>query len=83
MKDELKIAIDKLQNHIVQSYESDNVLLIFDNQAELLKYKRAHKYMCPNQILITIEGLCYKQNVLDGLRYKRYHFIRNEEISQE
>ena len=40
MKDELKIAINKLQLRIVSSYESDNVLLIFDNEAELLKYRR-------------------------------------------
>ncbi len=80
IEDELKIAIDKLQLGVVSSYESDNVLLIFDNEAELLKYKRKHKYMCPDQILISIQDLCYKPTVLVGLRYKRYHFIRDGEV---
>ncbi len=77
MKDELKIAMNKLQLRIVSELKSDNVLLIFDNQAELLKYKRAHKYMCPNEILITIEDLCYKRTILNDLRYKRYCFVIN------
>lgn len=32
-----KAMINKLQYRIVPCYESDNILLIFDNQAELLK----------------------------------------------
>lgn len=69
-----KTMINKLQYHIVPCYESDNILLIFDNQAELLKYKRSKKYMCPNEILKTIDELCIP-GVLTGIRYKRYHFV--------
>lgn len=79
MNDNLKKAIDRLQLGIVPCYESDNVLCIFDNEAELLKYRRKNKYMCPNQLLITIEEL-YLTTRLDGMRYKRFHFMRNEEI---
>ena len=57
-----------------QSYESDNILLIFDNKAELLKYKRSKKYMCPNEILKTIDELC-EINTLTGIRYKQYYFV--------
>lgn len=74
MNNILKQAINMLQNHLAKSYESDNVLLIFDNQAELLKYSRQHKYKTPDQILITIEELCYSYK-LDGLRFKRYVFV--------
>ena len=70
----IKAMINKLQCHIVPSYESDNILLIFDNQAELLKYKRSKKYMCPNEILKTIDELC-EINTVTGIRYKRYYFV--------
>lgn len=74
----LKNAINVLQNYLVQSYESDYVLLIFDNQAELLKYKRKKNYMCPNEILRTIDELCnYKY--FDGLRFKRYFFMMGDD----
>lgn len=76
INNELKASINKLQLHLVSETESDNVLIIFDNETELLKYRRAHKYMCPDQILITIEEL-YLTNRLDGLRYKRYIFKCN------
>ncbi len=75
MNDNLKNIINLLQIRIVPSYESDNILLIFDNYAELLKYKRKHKYMCPNEILMSIENLEQKPTELDGMRYKRYHFM--------
>lgn len=69
-----KTMINKLQYHIVPCYESDNILLIFDNKAELLKYKRSKKYMCPNEILKTIDELC-EINTLTGIRYKQYYFV--------
>lgn len=76
ISDNVKIAIDVLQTHIVQCYESDNVLLIFDNQAELLRYKRKKRYMCPNEILITLQDLL-DSNKIDGLRFKRFTFVRD------
>ena len=69
-----KTMINRLQYRIVPCYESDNILLIFDNKAELLKYKRSKKYMCPNEILKTVDEL-YEINALDGIRYKRYYFV--------
>ena len=69
-----KTMINKLQYRIVSCYESDNILLIFDNKAELLKYKRSKKYMCPNEILKTVDEL-YEINALDGIRYKQYYFV--------
>ena len=57
-----------------QSYERDNIHLIFDNKAEVLKYKRSKKYMCPNEILKTIDELC-EINTLTGIRYKQYYFV--------
>lgn len=74
----LKRDIDYLQTRIVPCYESDNVLLIFDNQAELLKYKRKHQYMTPNQLLITIDNL----HNTAGLRYKRFHFMTDDEVEE-
>lgn len=75
MTDELKQLLNILQNHIVS--ENDYVLLIFDNKAELLKYKRKNKYICTNQLLVTINDLIYS-NFLDGTRFKRYHFVLSE-----
>lgn len=72
--DATKTIINKLQYHIVPCTESDNILLIFDNKAELLKYKRNKKYMCPNEILKTMDEL-FKTNALVGIRYKRYYFV--------
>lgn len=69
-----KTMINKLQCHLVPCYESDNILLIFYNKAELLKYKRSKKYICPNEILKTIDEL-NETNKLDGIRYKQYYFM--------
>lgn len=74
LDEKTKLIINELQCYIVQCYESDNVLLIFDNQAELLKYKRSKKYMCPNEILKTMDELCIP-GVLTGIRYKQYYFM--------
>lgn len=82
LNDKTKTMLNILQNYLVQSYESDYILLIFDNQAELLKYKRAKKYMCQNEILITINELC-NSNFLDGLRYKRYVFVTDNSMKNE
>lgn len=72
--DTTKTIINKLQYRIVSCYESDNILLIFDNKAELLKYKKNKKYMCPNEILKTMDEL-FKINALDGIKYKHYCFM--------
>lgn len=72
--DTTKTIINKLQYHIVPCTESDNILLIFDNKAELLKYKRTKKYICPNEILKTQNELL-ETNALVGIRYKRYYFV--------
>lgn len=77
MNENLKQMLNKLQNYIVSELESDNVLLIFDNEAELLKYKRKHEYMCPNKLLTTIDNLLYS-HFLDGLRFKRYCFVERK-----
>ena len=74
LDEKTKLMINELQCYIVPCYESDNVLLIFDNQAELLKYKRSKKYMCPNEILKTMDEL-FIPGALTGIRYKRYHFV--------
>ena len=44
------------------------------NKAELLKYKRTKKYICPNEILKTQNELL-ETNALVGIRYKRYYFV--------
>lgn len=72
--DTIKTIINELQYHIVPCTESDNILLIFDNKAELLKYKRTKKYICPNEILKTQNELL-ETNALVGIRYKRYYFV--------
>lgn len=72
--DTTKTIINELQYHIVPCTESDNILLIFDNKAELLKYKRTKKYICPNEILKTQNELL-ETNTLVGIRYKRYYFV--------
>lgn len=74
----LKRDIDYLQTRIVPCYESDNILLIFDNQAELLKYKRKHNYMTPNKILIAIDNL----HNINGLKYKQFHFMTDDEMGE-
>lgn len=68
-----KYVINKLQNYIVPCYESDNILIIFDNKEELLKYKKNKKYICPNEILKTMNEL-YETKSLVGSRYKQYYF---------
>ncbi len=77
--DEIKNIIDILQTKAVSELESDNVLLIFDYSCERELYKRNHKYLAPDQLLFTLEELLCK-NKLDGLRYKRFHFVTDEEI---
>lgn len=79
MNDDLKMTINRLQNRIVNSFESDNILLIFDNQEQLEKYKRNKKYICPNELFTTINELCFT-NFLDGKKYKQYWFMLDKDI---
>lgn len=79
LTDDVKRAIDALQTRIVPCYKSDNVLLIFDSKYDLEEYKRKHKYMTPDQILITISNL---KNTA-GLKFKRFHFVTEEELQEK
>ena len=82
INDNFKLAINQLQNRLVESYESDNVLLIFDNEQQKQKYKNYLKEnnLCEiDKILITINDLLYR-NTLIGLRFKRYWFITDEDM---
>nr|DAP38458.1 MAG TPA: hypothetical protein [Caudoviricetes sp.] len=76
LTDNLKRAIDELQTRTVPCYESDYILLIFDNKTVLNKYKIKHKYRAPNKILITLEDL----KNLAGLKFKRFHFVTDDEV---
>lgn len=80
MNDNLKAALNVMQNHIVPEYESDNVLYIFDNKEQLKRYKqkmiKEHKNT-PDKILKTIDDL---SKGFTGLRFKRYQFIIDRDI---
>lgn len=78
MNDDMKSLIDLLQTRIVDCTKSDNVLLIFDNQEDLEKYKKVYKHIAPNLILRTLDVM--QKTSLIGLRYKRFHFVREDEI---
>lgn len=79
MNNNVKMAINMLQNHIVSCTTSDNILLIFDNTDKLNRYKNNHKHICPNELLTTIDEITYS-NFLTGRRYKAYWFMRDEDI---
>jgi len=82
INDNFKLAINQLQNRLVKSYESDNVLLIFDNNRQKEKYEKYLKEnnLCEiDKILITLYDLIHP-NSLIGLRYKRYWFMTDEEM---
>ena len=82
INDNFKLAINQLQNRLVESYESDNILLIFDNEEQKQKYKKYLKqnYSCElDKILITLNDLIYKKT-LKGLRFKRYWFVTDDDM---
>lgn len=81
MNDDVKTAINMLQNHIVPCTISDNILLIFDNMNKLSRYKNNHKHICPNELLTTIDKIT-NSNFLTGKRYKSYWFMRDEDIER-
>lgn len=81
MNDDVKTAINMLQNHIVPCTISDNILLIFDNMNKLSRYKNNHKHICPNELLTTIDEIT-NSNFLTGKRYKSYWFMRDEDIER-
>lgn len=84
INDNFKNALNVLQNHLVKSTESDNVLFIFDNEEQKQKYKkylRQNKLCEIDKILITINDLLYT-NSLIGLRYKRYWFMTDDDMKK-
>ena len=84
MKDEFKMMLNRLQNHLVESYESDHVLLIFDTAEQKEKYKQImiSKHWYPSDhILKTVDELIHSE-ALTGLRFKRYWFMTEEDLSR-
>lgn len=82
INDSFKLALNNLQNRICNEIETDNVLLIFDNEEQKQKYKKYIKRnkLCEiDKILITINDLVYT-NALIGRRYKRYWFITERDM---
>lgn len=82
INDNFKLAINQLQNRLVESFESDNVLFIFDNEEQKQKYKKYLKRnkLCEiDKILITLNDLVYT-NALVGRRYKRYWFMTERDM---
>ena len=75
MSDDLKIAINLMQDRIV--CDCNDVLLIFDNQTELNKYKKNHVKKS-NEILITFNDLVNKGLV--GRRFRRYWFMTDRDV---
>lgn len=80
MKDELKNAVNLLQTRLVDASKSNNILLIFDNDCQREKYKKVKKNMISDEILITLNELCYYSIALVGQRYKSFYFMKYEEI---
>ena len=75
MNDDLKIAINLMQDRIVS--DCNDILLIFDNQIELNKYKKNHVKNSA-EILITFNDLVNKGLV--GRRFRRYWFMTDRDI---
>lgn len=77
INDNMKIIIDNLQTRI--DNKSNNTLYIFDTKEELEIYKKKHKNDgIPSFLFITIKEL--RKSNLIGLRYKNFHFVREDEI---
>ena len=82
INDSFKLALNNLQNRICSEIETDNVLLIFDNEEQKQKYKKylkQNKLCVIDKILITLNDLIYT-NALLGRRYKRYWFITERDM---
>ena len=80
LSDTLKNAINELQTRIVPCYESDNVLLIFDKQEQIDRYKKFIDYITPDRICITLKDLC-ESNKLRGTRFKRFMFVTDSVLN--
>lgn len=78
MSDGLKNAINLLPTRLVDVSKSNNVLLIFDNDCQREKYKKINNVS--NEILVTLNELCYHSIMLVGQRYKNFYFMKDEEI---
>jgi hypothetical protein len=86
MNDTFKTALNRLQLYIVPSYESDNILLIFQNDDDKVNYllNKKNKNQCIIDLIpITLNELINNPNRLDGLRYKRYWFVLDEENNND
>ena len=82
MNEALKPALNKLQVHLESEVKTDNVLLIFDNalvKDEYMKICKKKNYCLIDIIPITLEEL-ERSNKLVGTRFKRYHFVTDNEI---
>ena len=82
MNEALKPALNNLQLHLERETKTDNVLLIFDNvlvKNEYIKLCKKKNYCLIDIIPITLEELEHS-NKLDGIRFKRYHFVTDNEI---
>lgn len=75
MSDDLKIAINDLQNRIAK--DSDSILLIFENKEDLKLFLENNKDVDFNYVVRTIEDICYTRSLL-GIDYSYYCFITNK-----
>ena len=82
MNESLKLALNKLQLRLESETKTDNVLLIFDNiqiKDNYIKLCQKKNYCLIDIIPITLEEL-ERSNKLVGTRFKRYHFVTDNEI---
>lgn len=74
---------DLIEDRLVDETTSDNVLYVFDNKQELLKYKKQclekHYCIC-DKIFATIDDILHGRLV--GYRYKRYVFIKGDLVEK-
>ena len=74
-----KEILDLIKNGLVDETTSDNVLYIFDDIQELLKYEKQclEKHYCMlDKIFATTEAILH--GGLIGCKYKRYVFIKGD-----
>ena len=75
---------DLIEDRLVDETTSDNVLYVFDNKQELLKYKKQcleRHYCIYDKIFATIDDILHGR--LAGYRYKRYVFIKGDSNVRE
>ena len=79
LNDNLKRTINMLQFHIDR--ESDYILLIFDTEQDRMKYIKSLKTVVVKEKHITM-GKLYEPNTLDGLRYRAFYFVTDENVNK-